>query len=444
MRRTCKALSQIAEDRVYALLQLDRAQYAALRAALSGRNTFVTGAAGTGKSQVIKAMTRLCGSARTAITASTGASAALVGGTTLHSFLGMGLGNASLLTYQKMLSNRQSAVVLERIVSTERLVVDECSMLDAEFFDKVVQLVAWAKERRNARRMQFIFVGDLLQLPSLKSRINGYIFEAKQWGRLQVKVCELKTIYRQSSAQFLAVLSRVRRGLLSAEDQAWIEANSMQHPHPLATCLFAKNDDADTHNRQMLARIATQTHPFYAVDTGSPYALNAVSAQRELFIKVGALVMCLKNIETATEHKLVNGSVGRVVHVGTSQTSAGLTAEVTVRFLSVETHAAFEHIFRSGQNAENEFKVTIKEKVVATRFQLPLRLAWAISVHRGQGCSLDYVLTNLNGTFEFGQAYTALSRVRDVKNLCVRGLSPRVVKADKKVLDFYDKGGAGR
>ena len=287
--------------------------------------------------------------------------------------------------------------------------------------------------------MQWIFVGDLLQLPAVQARTRGYIFNATQWRRLQIKVCELTTVYRQSNDAFLAVLSRVRKGLLSAEDQAWIENNSLKQPHPLSTCLFAKNDDAAMYNRQCLARIPGQTHAFYAIDRGDPYSLNAVSAEQSVFLKERAMVTCLRNLVDQPGCKLMNGTVGYIESIGLDPATSQRTALVTARFFSVDTSTWFNHSFRSGSLPENQFDVTRKDKVIATRFQIPLRLAWGQSIHRAQGASLSYAHVDLRGCFEYGQAYVALSRVHEVQNLHVQGLLPRVVKASPEVLKFYSE-----
>jgi ATP-dependent DNA helicase PIF1 len=233
------------------------------------------------------------------------------------------------------------------------------------------------------------------------------------------------------------ILSRIRRGILSDEDKQYITTRMAPVRHKDAATLFSTNFDVDTHNRQMLAKLFGRIHLFSAVDSGATQLLGGVPAQRELFLKHGALVMCLKNI-TAAAGPLVNGSIGRVAAVEVHDHPPG-TPRVTVS-VNFEDHIgnSFFHTFTVGCNVQdNKFAIEQLGKEVAVRWQLPLKLAYAVTIHKSQGSTLTNVFTDVSGCFEYGQSYTALSRATNLPAMHVRGLQASVVKAHPRAVAFY-------
>tara|TARA_B110001450_G_scaffold198426_1_gene187065 strand:- start:4273 stop:5433 length:1161 start_codon:yes stop_codon:yes gene_type:complete len=377
------------------------------------------------------------------VTASTGAAAAMVGGSTINSFLGMGTGKENAEVYLSFMYAAKNRALKERIVKTDCIIIDEISMIDSKFFDKIRTVVNVVRRRQGAKPVQFIMFGDFLQLPAVSAQQNGFVFQSKTWNEMKVKVFELKKVYRQTDPKLMEVLGRIRGGDLSDADRAFLVENCAKEAHPDSVCLFAKNDDAETHNRIALGRIHTQTHRFDAIDSGDMYALNAVTAQPNLFLKVGALVMCLKNINvSASRHRLVNGSVGRVLSVDAVEAPPSTRrAHISVEFTDAgdagDTPHKFIHTFITGCTTENEFSVYKNDKIAATRYQIPLKLAWGVSIHKSQGATFEKLTVNMHGCFADGQAYVALSRARTLAGMHITGLSSRGVRASAVALNFY-------
>lgn len=443
--RTCATFRAITNSVLQAILQLDEDQLKVFQAAMKGESILITGVAGTGKSQIVRAIRSVSSPDRMAVTASTGAAAAMVGGSTINSFLGMGTGRENVEVYFSIVYGLRNKELKERIVSTDRILIDEISMIDSKFFDKIYSLVNGVRRWRRWSPVQFILVGDFLQLPAVSATTNGFVFQSKAWKELGVKVFELKKVHRQTDPKLLEVLGRIRGGNLSQMDHAYLMENCAKEPHEDSVCLFAKNDDADTHNRVVLSKIHQPTHPFNCVDKGDEHALTAVTAQPKLFLKVGALVMCLKNINvSASRGRLVNGSVGRVQKVDVVEAppmirNAHITVEFTDYGYTGDTPHKFTHTFITGCTTENEFSVYKKDKVVATRYQIPLKLAWGVSIHKSQGATFDKLVVNMEGCFADGQAYVALSRARTLAGMHITGLTRRCVRASAVALDFYKR-----
>lgn len=440
--RSCSAFRSITNSVLQSILQLDDDQLKVFQAAMKGDSILITGVAGTGKSQVVRAIRAVSNKERMGVTASTGAAAAMVGGSTINSFLGMGTGRENVEVYFSIVNGPQNKELKDRIVTTDRILIDEISMIDSTFFDKIHRLVNGVRARHgNTLPVQFILVGDFLQLPAVYADLNGFVFQSRAWKELDVKVFELKNVHRQTDPKLLGVLGRIRHGNLTHMDHAYLMENSAKEPHEDSVCLFAKNDDADFHNRVVLGKIHQPTHSFNCVDKGDEHALTAVTAQPKLFLKVGALVMCLKNISTSSM-RLVNGSVGRVQRVDVVEAPPTIrNAHVTVEFTDYgdtgSSPRKFTHTFITGCTAENEFSVYKKEKVVATRYQIPLKLAWGVSIHKSQGATFDKLTVNMEGCFADGQAYVALSRARTLTGMHITGLSRRCVRANAVALNFY-------
>lgn len=440
--RTCTTLRRVTGKVLESILKLDAAQLEVFRTAMQGRSLLITGVAGTGKSQVVRAIRAVSEPNRLAVTASTGAAAALVGGTTVNSYFGLGVGNEKAERYIGMMYSQKHKETLQRIIHTNRVLIDEVSMLDADFFDKLVVVTRAVRERAgNTLPVQFILVGDFLQLPAVNARVKGFVFQSKAWRDINVKVHELTKVHRQCERTLLEALARIRKGEITDEDERFINENCAQTPHEDAVNLFGTNDEADQHNRVMMGKIHAPVHPFRCVDSGDERALTAVSAPRELFLKIGAQVMCLKNISMASG-RLVNGSVGKVKNIRLRQSYPGsITAFVDVEFTDYgddgEAAQTFMHSFSTGLTQENDFSVTQKEKTVATRYQIPLRLAWAVSIHKSQGATFDKLCIDLARTFECGQAYVALSRARTLAGMYIKNFTKKCVKANKVALSFY-------
>uniref|UniRef100_A0A8B9R625 ATP-dependent DNA helicase PIF1 n=1 Tax=Astyanax mexicanus TaxID=7994 RepID=A0A8B9R625_ASTMX len=404
--------------------KLSKEQAAVLDAVLSGKNIFFTGSAGTGKSFLLKRIVGSLPPKSTYATASTGVAACHIGGTTLHSFAGIGSGSAPL---EQCLELAQRPGVLQHWTGCKHLIIDEVSMVEAQFFDK---LEAIARSIRRSTEpfggIQLIVCGDFLQLPPVTKGKEkpSFCFQARSWRKCIHANMELTEVRRQTDRAFISLLQAVRVGRVTEEvtTQLLKSANNrIERDGILATRLCTHKDDVELTNENKLKQLPV----FEAVDS-DPMLVKTIDAQSPvgavLQLKVGAQVMLTKNLDV--QRGLVNGARGVVVDF-----LPGNQGLPRVRFLcgAVEVMKRERWMFKAGGG------------IYLSRQQLPLKLAWAISIHKSQGMTLDCVEISLARVFESGQAYVALSRARSLEGLRVMDFDPRVVQANQDVLQFYRK-----
>lgn len=408
-------------------MKLDELQSVAFSLLKRGKNVLVTGPGGCGKSSLVKFVVcdYLSNGKNVGVTSTTGHSAVLIGGCTLHSFLGIGLGDLSkdLLLHQI----RINAKKLNVWTTVELLVIDEVSMLDSELFDKLNYL---AKILRNNELpfggIQLLLSGDFYQLPVVKS--GRFVFEADSWNECVEDVVVLTSVKRQANSVFRNMLNRLRVGDGSPEDFAFLEQLGKKKESDLSirpTKLFCLNSDVDAINSMELEKLDGPVYVYHLqvlkVCKQSPNfdASKLCNAPETLKLCVGAEVILLSNNDV--KNGLVNGRRGTVVGFSNKQLP--------------------EVKFFDGVKKSIDFhKWEIKEegKVVAAVFQIPLRLAYAITIHKSQGMTLESASIDLNGVFESGQAYVALSRVKSADNLIVRNASKQSFKVHPKAKQFYE------
>ncbi|KAK0133106.1 ATP-dependent DNA helicase PIF1 [Merluccius polli] len=422
--------------------KLNKEQAAVLTAVLSGKNVFFTGSAGTGKSFLLKRIVGSLPPKSTYATASTGVAACHIGGTTLHNFAGIGSGSAPL---EQCIELAQRPGVLQHWTACRHLIIDEVSMVDAPLFDK---LEAIARSVRRSTEpfggIQLIVCGDFLQLPPVskgkekaafcfqvrrRRRALKYLMEpARSWRKVIQVNMELMEVRRQTDQSFISLLQAVRVGRITDEVTAKLMGSAyhkIERDGILATRLCTHKDDVALTNENKLQQLAGSVHAFEAVDS-DPALVKTIDAQspvnRILQLKVGAQVMLTKNLDV--QRGLVNGARGVVV--GFEPGKQGLPR---VHFLCGATEVLKRErwMFKAGGG------------LYLSRQQLPLKLAWAISIHKSQGMTLDCVEISLARVFESGQAYVALSRAKTLEGLRVMDFDPRVVRADPDVLLFYKK-----
>ena len=424
-------------------------QQGAISAIKRGRNVMITGPGGTGKTTIINHLFTikdvLMDPVRDlGVTAMTGAAAVLIGGTTLHSYLGIGLGKDSEDDLVKKINGREK--LKRKWLDTNTLVVDEVSMLPADLFDKLNGI---AKRVRNRSEpfggIQLVFGGDFLQLPCIK---GDFCFESKAWKECKFEIFHLTTIMRQADMQFQACLNRARFGEMTNEDFEYITQSvptkeKITSMEIKPTRILCENVDVNNINQTKLEQLpAEEIHKYkYKIEYNNyeprvnQYMFKDVTklcnAQPKLNLSVGAQVMLLVNIDV--KRGLVNGSRG-----------------VVTRFLEYKTlnskgeeKIQYRPIVRFG-NAETEivvhrhgYEIKDGKDLIATIYQIPLKLAYAVTVHKSQGMTLDSAIINLKGVFEYGQAYVALSRVKDVNNLFLKNVTKATFKAHPKALEFY-------
>eukprot|EP00727_Mastigamoeba_balamuthi_P006129 m51a1_g2135 putative atp-dependent dna helicase pif1-like (718) ;mRNA; r:1712605-1715019 len=435
---------------------LTDAQRVVVDRALAGQSFFFTGAAGTGKSFVLRRIARALkaahGRARVYVTATTGLAAAAVGGCTLHAAAGLGLALDPAEDLCRKVRRRWKDEEPLMWRDARALIVDECSMLAPDLFGKfeeVARAVRGSSEPFGG--LQVILCGDFYQLPPVfrAGEERRYVFETPAWesvvGDRSYKLVE---IHRQKDARLRAILLQVRNGCLTAGGRALLErrqeaapssSSSSSSPSPERSkfvSLYSTRREVDEINRRALAAIDGEERTFLAHDTpewrgaraGDEPAeedchphLKDVLAPRALTLKVGARVMLIKNMGDSA---LFNGSTG-----------------VVTRF--VEDHGPVV-LFDSGAELQvhrHTWTVEIGGKEVASRRQYPLILAYALTIHKAQGMSIEHLSVDLSRVFECAQAYVALSRAVTLEGLVLRsGLPPDSrMRPDRKVVDFYSK-----
>lgn len=379
----------------------------------NGRNIFITGSAGTGKSYILG---KLREEFDLEVTATTGAAAVNVSGTTIHSFAGLGIGDmeAQDLIYRMKQEN------IMRVKYCRILAVDEISMFDRHMMNLLNDMLKLIKQSQEPfGGMQMIFIGDFLQLPPVCEKGNyEFAFESEAWAEANLQYFLLEKVYRQNDINFLDILARARNGGMTFEDMQklskWCEDQNAVH-------LFARNKDADSHNFDMLRKIPGRNYIYTAQDYGNQKGIDQLAKHslvpQELFVKIGARVMCLYNLDI--EAGIVNGAMGTV--------KSAYDDSVDV---------LFDNGVERSVSRMRHPEIRVNKEVIAWREQLPLRLSWAISIHKSQGMTLNKVKIDMAGIFEYGQAYVALSRATTIDNLFVRNLKGDMVKAHPKAVEF--------
>jgi len=424
--------------------QLTQEQAGTAVRALAGESLFLTGAAGTGKSFLLRYIIQELVKqhpTQVAITASTGIAAANIGGQTLHSFAGIGLGYSKV---EKLVSNiEKNPDASGRWKQAKVLIVDEISMLHGSIFGKLEEI---ARRVRRSKApfggLQLLICGDFLQLPpvsDLEDQDRLFSFQTDAWKRcgLDRGVVLLKESIRQSSDPgFAAVLNELRVGKVSWETQRAIMAchRDKKPPPPddgiIPTKLYCFNRAVDKDNNMQLDKLDGEAVVFKAADTWVTAPENESQKQtlvdtlnkrvpKQLRLKKGAQVILIKN---CTPH-LVNGSRGKVVEFRRN--------EPLVRFDTGELVRVRKELF----------EVQGAKGTKLQRSQLPLKLGWALTVHKAQGLTLSRAELEVDCAFDYGQTYVALSRLTGLDGLWIsgRGINRSRTRADPEALKFYQQ-----
>ena len=379
----------------------------------SGASVLLTGAAGTGKTYVLnKFIKRAKKQGKSiAVTATTGLAATHLNGTTIHAWSGIGV-HDSMDKYAaaKLGKSRQ-----ELIKKADVLVIDEISMLHDFRLDMVDEILRIVRDTHDPfGGLQVILCGDFFQLPPVnrrESRQGSFVIASEAWQQGAFTVCYLEKQYRQTDDQgYTDILNGIRKGFLTRSQLAALQSRTHATEDPFATQtrLLTVNVDVDSVNNAQLDELAGELHE-YAMEThgGKSYVeqlMRSCLAPETLRLKKGAAVMCVRN---AQDRKYVNGSLGIVVDFekATDYPVVELTNGRTIT-IKPESWELMDGDKRRAQIA-----------------QLPLRLAWAITVHKSQGMTLDAARIDLSRAFVEGMGYVALSRVRSIKHLILDGLN---------------------
>lgn len=404
--------------------QLTEEQQRILDAVLSGKNVFFTGGAGTGKSFLLKKIIGALPPDVTMATASTGVAACHIGGITLHQFAGIGLGTANLDRCYQMAS-RNSATMWRK---TKYLIMDEISMIDADYFDKIEAVARHLrKNERPFGGIQLILCGDFFQLPpiSTKDKKAKFCFQSNVWDKCVHLNFELRTVHRQKDPEFVSILNNIRIGRITDKITETLKATAKQKIEDngiLATTLCSHVNEAEEINEFQLNELKSESKVYMAQDSDQSMTatLNKqLTVPDKLVLKIGAQVMLLKNINVS--NGLVNGARGVVLefvdNVPVVQFKSGIQYRAKIEKWSLKTNTGS----------------------VVVRKQIPLKLAWAFSIHKSQGLTLDCVEMCLARVFNAGQSYVALSRAQSLQSLRVLDFESQQVWAHPDVLVFYKK-----
>jgi len=411
-------------------LNLEQSQ--AYEAIVNGTgNMLLTGNAGTGKSFVLnQAIETMKQRGRSiVVTATTGIAATHINGKTYHSALRM-FPNKSVDELVGIMSNQR---FIRGMRSVELIVIDEISMMHKNDFvklDLAFRQIFDSTKPFGGKR--FCFVGDFLQIEPVdkenKAQTN-FVFMTETWKNAGVVTHQLKQVVRQQDALFAGFLNNVRQGIWTSDMQPIVDA-AMSKPKPKSgvVSLVPTNREADSINQRQMAALDTQEFVFEAFDRNpnkfdpvagawvedKAYWDKNVLVEKTLKLKVGAQVICLLNHDG-----LVNGDTGVVEQIDDTAQA------VQVNFNRVGLKWVVPEKFHQGQE-EIEF-----------RLQIPLKTAWAITIHKSQGMTLDSAIISAGAIFTDGQCYVCLSRVRSMDGLYLESFSPDIVSASDKALEFY-------
>lgn len=399
-------------------------QQEALEILKTGASVFLTGEPGSGKTHLINTYVRYLRERgiEPAITASTGIAATHISGRTIHSWSGIGIKRSLFKNdLEKLFHNR---FVRRRIEQAKILIIEEISMLSASalaMVDTVCRMIRGDEQPFGG--LQTVLVGDFFQLPPVSAEgeaLAPFAFESEVWQKLDPTVCYLTEQFRQDDPIFLSVLTSIRTGQCGVEHQSHLQSrvNSRHAVRSDLPRLFSHNADVDVINAKELAKLPSEVCEFIMSSSGSrKYAetlMRGCLSPENLKLKIGAAVMCTKN---NPEQGFINGTLG-----------------VVTRF---EKDSGYP-VMRTQSKQEilvEPLEWTMEEdgKVTARITQIPLRLAWAMTIHKSQGMTMDGAVIDLSAAFEFGQGYVALSRVRRLSGLYLLGFNERALQVHPNV-----------
>lgn len=426
-------------------IQLTEKQNNAYISMKNGNNVFLTGPAGCGKSFLLKYFIEYYKNenenekknGEIYITSTTGLSSLLIDGMTINRFSGIGTGEKDIETIIKKILKMKS--IKNRWMNTSVLIIDEVSMMNPEIFDKL-EIIA-----RKIRKIeepfggiQIILSGDFLQLPPVKS--DSFCFEAFSWDFVIQETFYFNEIIRQSDNKLQEILNYVRNGIINDDVKLYLNQclnkELITHNDIEPTLLFSKKNMVTMHNIKELNKLIEKDYKHYNYQ--SKYDYGKINDENKIFFKemldsqyqiediiticVNSQVMLTVNMP---DYNLANGSIGIVIDfVLDEKNHYPLVKFLNGTILAIKEH---EYIIDEGGN-------------IVKKMQIPLILSWAITIHKAQGMSLDYVKTDIgNSIFEYGQAYVVLSRIKNIEGLSLININYNTIKAHPKVLDYYSK-----
>lgn len=399
-------------------------QETALKLMKTGENVFLTGSAGAGKTYTLNQYINYLKVRKVpvAITASTGIAATHMNGMTIHTWAGIGI--KDILSDDDLKRMKERKYLKEHLENAQVLIIDEISMLHAKQLNLVNQVLKYFKESDEAfGGIQVIAAGDFFQLPPVgkndeKNR-DKFCFMSNAWVEAKFRVCYLTEQHRQDDSALNDILNAIRAQSIQAQHIQALQATKKQDIGDTYTRLYTHNMDVDSLNFKHLNEISGKEHQFVAVTDGNEKLIetlkSSVRAPDELTLKKHAKVMFVKN---NFDMGYINGSLGEVIGFEEDD-ELGILPKVK---LNDGTTLLVEPETWSVDNDAG--------KTIASLQQVPLRLAWAITIHKSQGMTLEAAEINLTHTFEKGQGYVALSRLKSIDGLRLLGFNEQALELD--------------
>lgn len=396
-------------------------QQLALEVMLSGESVLLTGPAGAGKTYVLNQFIKLAKSEgkHVSVTATTGLAATHLGGTTIHSWAGIGIHDYVPKDFAEHMAKGRKEI----IEKTDVLIIDEISMLHEYRLDMVDEVCRGVRKSEEPfGGIQVIMSGDFFQLPPVnrnESRAGSFVVNSRVWQELQPVICYLAEQHRQDDEELVEILNALRSGDIRRRHAEKLLARTGVQPtdESAITELHTVNIDVDRINEGRLDELPGDELIYTQVSTGSANYVESlqrsVLAPSTLRLKKGAFVMAVKN---ALDRRYANGSLGRVMDF-----EPGSEYPV-VEFLNG----------RVVSMAPDTWELRDGDKKRASISQIPLRLAWAITVHKSQGMTLDAARIDLRKAFVEGMGYVALSRVKNLSNLYLSGINQMALRASEE------------
>lgn len=401
-------------------------------------NIFITGRAGTGKSTLLNILKKTS-KKNAAVVAPTGIAALNVGGQTIHSFFKF----PPKMIDPYELTKRKNHRFYKKL---QLLIIDEISMVRADMIDCIDIFL-----RQNIEKnipfggVQLVVFGDLFQLPPVVASQferklltekygSPYFFAALAFQEAELRMIELHTMYRQTQRGFIKLLDNIRTRQFDYEDleeinQRHVEAEDEDE---LAITLCSRNATVNAINSEKLKALPTDSYEYKAKLSGD-FGQRLSPADHFLILKQDAQVMFVKN---HPEGLYVNGTLGRIVDLTYSSVKVAIVKDGVIKNIDVE-QAEWELLkYEVDAQATNRFKT----RIVGTFTQFPLKLAWAMTIHKSQGKTFDKVVIDLGkGAFDHGQTYVALSRCRTLEGIRLKNkIKPRDIMVDETIVEYYD------
>ncbi len=405
-------------------------QETALNILKTGNNVFITGSAGTGKTYLLNKFTFYLKSRKIipTIVAPTGIAASHLQGQTIHSFFSLGIRDEIDDSYIEFLLDKK--YLQTRFKKLKVLIIDEISMVSPEIFSSIDRILkAFKGNNTPFGGVQTILSGDFFQLPPI-SRVpkeKRFAWQSTSWKALDLKTCYLQEKFRQDDNVLITILDEIRSGQVSSD--SYDVLNSRHHKDLgidfTPTKLYTHNMDVDRINNDELQKINNPPHSFAYKSEGSAKNIEKIFksslVQEEMVLKKDAVVMFIKN---NPELGFVNGTTGVVINFNKE---TGLPIVKT-------SYGSIIKLKLEDWNIEND-----SGKITAKVSQVPLKLAWAITIHKSQGMTLDSAEIDLSKTFEVGQGYVALSRIKNIDGLRLMGLNDKALTVDPLILHIDDR-----